>query len=311
MKNLFLALILLTLLSSCDTKSISTATPIPSTIGTRISSSPANPITTTATKTQKPTHTRSAKSSPTDTDIPSATATIIVKQKPSPTVFVVVKEYLDCDLEEMSRICNDEILQLEFEYPSEWGVIQTTFREGWKSGYLYEYSFQNEDGNQIGGIFAGGRSHDFSEGRGSFITDFKGFASDYTPCQGTSAIICYEIKPGIIFEILASSGTAMCDPGPGHIGYPKAVVKINLPENEKINGFVFARKILSTDLRNDLGAIIGIKDHGIIMPTNCTDKSIEAYDQKITEIADMISLDSQTTQNLNELFELVNTLVYK
>ena len=70
--------------------------------------------------------------------------------------------------------CRDEILGIEFAYPLPWGSIEAELRPGGYSGTIYTYHF-----NPTGDLYpyAGGLSADFSEGRGGWYTDFRGYGT--------------------------------------------------------------------------------------------------------------------------------------
>ncbi len=249
--------------------------------------------------------------SPLPTPIPFAPPSPL----PVPTRKKSIQLNLDCTQEEQSIKCHDPILRMTFEYPAEWGEIRAGFGEGGYSGYAYGYGFQNENSEQTAGIRAGGRSRDYSEGRGGIITDFKGLDFPDEPCQIDwpyhSTIVCYEIKPGVIFEVRASPGEHVCYPGPGVAGGAISVIKIDLPTNSKINGFLFADRFLSDELENALYGILETDQGGQF--TNCTEESYAEYDRKILEIRDMITsgnLDSESEANLNELLDLAGSIVF-
>jgi hypothetical protein len=69
----------------------------------------------------------------------------------------------------------DETLDIEFEYPIAWGAIEVDLRAGGYTGYAYDYFFSGTTPAQVGLLAAGGRSKDFSEGRGGMPTDFSGY----------------------------------------------------------------------------------------------------------------------------------------
>ena len=147
------------------------------------------------------------------------------------------------------------------------------------------------------------------------LTDYKGFEFSNEPCLANwpeaSTLICHEIKPGVIFEILAPIGEQLCPQGLIRVTDVTAVVKIDLPTNSKINGFLFADRFLSDELRNELYEILETDQGGQF--TNCTEESYAEYNRKIEEIRDMITsgnLDSESAANLNELLDLASSIVF-
>ena len=237
--------------------------------------------------------------------IPTSTPTLTA------TAYVIEHARLDCQVKGNYRLCSDSVLDMEFEYPSDWGFIETLFRPGLTSGYAYEYKFFDKSHQQIRGIQAGGRSSDFAEGRGAMITDFKGYVyPDLNPCEIFSPRVCYEIKPGVVFKLAAISGAEMCLPEPRSVTSPTAIVEIVLPENPKINGFIFTWNFVPQDLTKELNDILGLKEFWGF--ENCTQESIQAYDQKLNELFEAIASNKttgETRRNLNKMLHMAESIV--
>jgi hypothetical protein len=239
--------------------------------------------------------------------IPTSTPTL------TPTAYIIETAWLDSKVKGNYRLCSDPVLDMDFEYPSDWGFIETQLRPGLTSGYAYEYNFFDDDHQRIKGIHAGGRSSNFAEGRGAMITDFKGYIyPGLNPCEIFSPRVCYQIKPGIIFKLAAISGAEMCVPEPRPVTSPMAIVEIVLPENPKINGFIFAWNFLPEELTKEFDDILGLNPDRIF--NNCTEESIRSYDQKLNELFEAIASNKttgETRKNLNKMIHLAESIVVK
>lgn len=237
--------------------------------------------------------------------MPTSTPTL------TPTAYIIETARLDCQVKGNYRLCSDPVLDMEFEYPSDWGFIETLFRPGLTSGYAYEYKLFDNDHQQIRGIQAGGRSSDFTEGRGAMITDFKGYIyPDLKPCEIFSPRVCYEIKPGVVFKLAAISGAEICMPEPRPVTSPVAIVEIVLPGNSIINGFIFAWNFLPEELAKEFDGILGLNPERVF--NNCTEESIQAYDQKLNELFEAIDSNKtsgETRRNLNKMLDLAESIV--
>ena len=103
---------------------------------------------------------------------------------PSPTItleplihepVLISRGILNCSPLGAFTKCMDDVLNIEFEYPTTWGEIEAVLRTGGYSGYAYDYFFGGKTIAETEPLVAGGRSKDFSEGRGGMSTDFAGY----------------------------------------------------------------------------------------------------------------------------------------
>lgn len=104
----------------------------------------------------------------------------------------------------------------------------------------------------------------------------------------------------------------MCYPFPGFIGQPVVWVKIDLPGNPKINGFIFAWNFLPEELANEFNEILGLRENWGF--ENCTEETIQAYDQKLNELFEAIASNKttgETRRNLNKMLHLAESIVVK
>ncbi len=115
---------------------------------------------------------------PTSTHVPTLTLTAIPTTPPEPAIpqpCLISKGILSCTPIGTFARCVDDVLDIEFEYPSIWGEIEAELRTGGYSGYAYDYYFDGKTIAETEPLVAGGRSVDFSEGRGAMPTDFAGY----------------------------------------------------------------------------------------------------------------------------------------
>ncbi len=145
-----------------------------------------------------------------------------------------------CVTEAGLTLCRDPFLHIDFAYPSLWGeILQGDLRP--EAGAVYTYEI-------LGSLGAEGRSGAFVPPLGSGLTAFPGFISDILPerCQQFyPAQICQEIQPQVVLVLVFPRARAICEPAPGDLSSPLAILALNLPEHPSINGFVFYRGFLS------------------------------------------------------------------
>jgi hypothetical protein len=90
---------------------------------------------------------------------------------------LISKRKLNCSSLGIFKKCVDDVLNIEFEYPTTWGEIEAALRTGGYTGYAYDYFFGGKTIGETEPLVAGGRSIDFSEGRGGMSTDFAGYGN--------------------------------------------------------------------------------------------------------------------------------------
>ena len=162
---------------------------------------------------------------------------------------------LDCLPVGVFSRCVDEVLNIEFEYPSSWGEIEAVLmRTGGYAGYAYDYHFGGKTHAETEPLVAGGRSLDFAEGRGGMPTDFGGYGHIYaqfkkSACDSRwndSNPVCREVTGDTAWMIRFPNATVMCE---GDVGswttMPVFRIEVNLLENPTIDGFVFEAPFFS------------------------------------------------------------------
>ena len=136
--------------------------------------------------------------------------------------------------------CYDGLLHMSFQYPRFMGkLFSTELRLGGYSGVAYNYRFE-------GGDFAGagGRSRDFSEGRGRFYSDYGG-GDPGDLCGGFAATLCFPVRDGVFAAILLPNAEWLCESSMGLNAQPMMLLLVDLPEQPVINGFVFVSSLLT------------------------------------------------------------------
>lgn len=140
--------------------------------------------------------------------------------------------------------CYDDLLNMTFRYPAFMGrILFTQLRTGGYSGYAYEYAFDNRESG------GGGRSRDFSEGRGPMYTDQNGF-TDYATkdiCSGWVAAMCEELGPGALRIVILPQAEWLCSDAMMFQRFPRGILVLDLPQHPLINGFSFTFPLLSDD----------------------------------------------------------------
>jgi hypothetical protein len=247
-------------------------------------------------------------------------STFIPPPSPSPIPpNIISKVQLICTPQSDFAKCTDHTLKVEFEYPAIWGNIEAVLRTG-DTGYAYSYTFDALSVEQASVILAGGRSKDFSEGRGGMITDFKGFGdnSSQTRCASVREFIpiCHEIKLNVVLLLDFPEARSICDPVPGTLYSPIAILDINLPTNPVINGFRFVSPFLSghsleklnADLRETLGYAL---ETG---PTSCDDSSRAEFDRRINDLIEKImagTVDQGTSDNIATIEHIAQSIIFQ
>ena len=252
----------------------------------------------------------------------SPTPTNLQTQHPTPTLAPSITPtlwhpifYPECNPNDTVQICFDELLKMEFSIPLEWGEIEAMLREGWDTGLAYFYTFDSSVE-----VEAGGRSADFAEGRSGTLSDFMGFSqsSKEDRCgHYYYAEICDDVQPEVYLYFLFPQAYALCYGGPHALSEPYMLVAINLPANDKINGFVFTGNMLAGDTRTsyeeDLDLLIGPYEEEINLPTyqGCDENGSEIFDQQIQLLIEDVragEVDPETLVNIEVWLQLARSI---
>ncbi|MGC1376404.1 MAG: hypothetical protein WA821_09280, partial [Anaerolineales bacterium] len=196
------------------------------------------------------------------TDPPTATPGVIVTPPPRATS----DGKLTCaPVSKSTDRCVDEVLQVVFEYPAAWGAITAHLRKSAMTGYAYDYTLNGKSISDSAPFMAGGRSKDFTEGRGGMPTDFAGYGQGglQVPagCDSDwhkSFALCKAVGPNVAWMIDLPSAASLCANagGPGFSLTPIFRIEINLPKNPSINGFVFQAPFISAQFADRLKSVL-------------------------------------------------------
>lgn len=216
--------------------------------------------------------------------------------------------------------CVDGILNIKFEYPTIWGEIEAELRTGGYTGYAYDYYFGEKTIAETEPLVAGGRSIDFSEGRGGMSTDFAGYGDAGLQIkEGCDASwqdlfpICQKIGTDVTWMIRFPNAKYICENSPGFYTTPVFRIEVNLPNNSTINGFVFEAPFLSehffNQVKNDLYPLLGLGSD--MAPTKCGEVNQQAFDAQIISFIEKINAnttDDETQRTLDELIHLATSI---
>jgi len=219
--------------------------------------------------------------------------------------------------------CVDDVLNIEFEYPAVWGEIEAVLRTGGYTGYAYDYFFGGKAIAETEPLMAGGRSIDFSEGRGGMSTDFSGYGDAGLQKKGScdSSMndlfpLCQKVEPDVTWMIRFPNAKYICESAPGFYSTPVFRIEVNLPSNLRINGFVFEAPFFSEQfskqIETDLYPLLGLGSD--MVPTKCDDVNQQAFDAQLKVFIERISnklADGETLKKLGELTHLATSIVFR
>jgi hypothetical protein len=197
-------------------------------------------------------------------------------------------------------------LALDFVYPTIWGEILRGDLRPEGPGALYTYEVQ-------GSLRGEGRSGDFIPPLGSGIMAFPGFFSDLHSerCrQFSPAQICEAVQPEVVLVLAFPTAREICDPDPGDLFSPLAILAVNLPEHPSINGFVFYGSFLSAAQEARLAEY---RDTLLDLPDGrgCTNFLRSRFNVRMLEMIAGVRndrLDGITAENVNRWFALGESL---
>lgn len=264
---------------------------------------------------------------PTHTLYPTSTFTSAPTSTPQPLADqskLISKGKLNCSPFVTFTKCVDNVLNIEFEYPNIWGEIEAVLGTGGYTGYAYSYYFGGKTIAETEPLVAGGRSVDFSEGRGGMSTDFAGYGD--TGLQEKKEAcdskwqdmfpICQKIAPNVTWMIRFPNANFICDSPPGFDTTPVFRIELNLPSKSTINGFVFEAPLFSEQFNNqvksELYPLLGLSSD--MAPTKCDASNQQEFDSQLKVFTERITnrtADSETLKNLDELIHLAKSIVFR
>ena len=264
---------------------------------------------------------------PTRALYPTSTFTSVSTLTPQPIgdqSKLISKGKLNCSPLGTFTKCVDDVLNIEFEYPTIWGEIEAVLGTGGYTGYAYTYYFDGKTIAETEPLVAGGRSIDFSEGRGGISTDFAGYGD-----KGLQYIskacdsewndlfpICQELTTGVAWMIRFPNAKYICNSPPGFYTTPVFRIEVDLPNNPKITGFVFEAPLFSEQfdkqVKSELYPLLGLDSD--MRPTKCDETNQKVFDSQLKVFIERIiskSADSETLKNLDELIHFATSIVFR
>lgn len=235
----------------------------------------------------------------------------------------ISKEKLNCSSLGIFTKCVDDVLAIEFEYPTAWGEIFAELRTGGYSGYAYDYYYGGKTIAETEPLVAGGRSKDFSEGRGGTSTDFGGYGDtgmqlkeSCNPSLKDLFPICEQVIPDVTWMIRLPNAKYICNSSPGFYTTPVFRIELNLPNNPTINGFVFEAPFWSekffNQIKGDLYPLLGMGSD--MFPKKCNEADKQAFDNQlalILESIEMGKIDKETQQLINEVIHMAKSIKFR
>lgn len=237
---------------------------------------------------------------------------------------IISREKLNCVVNNHSAICVDNLLNIEFDYPINWGEIETELRTGGYTGHAYDYYFGGKTIAENEPLVAGGRSIDFSEGRGGMSTDFAGYGDKGLQFKGEVCDsnwnnvfpICQDVNGNVAWMIRFPKASYICESPPGFYTTPVFRIEVNLPTNSKINGFVFEAPFYSeqflNQVKDDLYPLLGLGSD--MLPTKCGELDQLAFDNQLKSFLEKINtrtIDDQTQRKIDELIHLATSIRFR
>jgi hypothetical protein len=240
---------------------------------------------------------------------------------------VISEDILDCTPAGTFSHCADDVLGIEFEVPASWGQIETRLRTGGLAGFAYDYYFDGKPLAETEPLGAGGRSVDFSEGRGAMPTDFGGY--DHPGSQRTDACaasgewfsnsypVCKQVSDRVAWMIRFPNADVLCAEGLGNwTTAPVLRIEVYLPDNPTINGFVFEAPFLSegfaAQMDQDLYPLLGARLHE--RASKCDEASRQAFGAQRAAMIESIlnrTADAETLENVDELIHLTESIMIR
>ena len=275
---------------------------------------PPPQITATAQPTiSTPTPPPVPSNTPEPTAIPATPTPLPSPTKPIPTV---VRSTIECTIiDDTYSYCTDHLLNIEFELPTNVGVITSTLVDRnvdpiiapyWPGfvGHTYYYTFENyPHATNFENLDTVGWGDDFS-----YASDAGILSTKFTGCSG--ATICEEISPNLLIKLHFPNAHQLCEPSPGMTYVAYGVVVLHLPENPHINVFYFTAPTISQEVNDELVEILfNWETH----ERNCSEETKEQFNLKLEEIVTQIeqeTLDETSLHNIRMLYHIANSIQF-
>ena len=240
----------------------------------------------------------------------ATSAAVATSTPPVAPTITTINSKPDCIPGSTYTHCHDKVLAISYDYPSAWGEIGARYFNGGYAGHGYQYDFGQPDAM----VWAGGRSRDFSEGRGGFYTDFRGYEpgplAAQAFCQTYRALVCREVAPGVVLLMSIPLSAFVCSTDDGFVDAPIGIVAINLPQHATITGFAFAQRFVAAPVWAQLSGLLDIDgpDRGARCRAAAAQQQYDAQVQSLLAALQSGTADSVTQRNYNQLLRLAQSI---
>ena len=210
---------------------------------------------------------------PTATDIPTQTPTLISNSQTESIIHqpkLISKWNLKCSSLDKFTQCVDDVLNIEFTYPANWGEIEGVLRTGGYSGYAYDYYFDGKSISETEPLVGRWKKQRFFQKVGvacpRILPGMEIKACNYKkscdPILKDLFPYCQKVSSNVTWMIRIPNSQYICESAPGFYTTPVFRIEIDLPENRMINGFVFEAPFFSekfsNEIENELYPLLGL-----------------------------------------------------
>lgn len=233
--------------------------------------------------------------------------TVTPSVTPTKSAFVHSQFFPKCDRQGSLLVCSDYVIDIQFSYPSRWGMLISDLFSHDNDGSQYSYRF---DGN---GMSGNGKSPDYHHAtEASFSTMFACSKPNHC-CEKEiyqNGNDCRQINDNKFIATVYPEIQSICEPIGGTVFSPLMVVGINLPPGHPVSEMVFYSRFLSTKATDQLFEPLG----GVYMDqSKCNDpaardeftRRVEVLAQKVNEG----SLDEESRYLIKGIQDFANSIV--
>lgn len=211
-----------------------------------------------------------------------------------------------CSQEDYYLQCTDSLLNLQYKYPSRWGLVNAELVNGSCGGLYYSYRFDRPNS----GVEGGGVSADYcNQMGGNLFSLFKGFQPGQGCNEFPQARDCQQITDWVVIGTFYPDFRSICEPGPGTITMPVMIIGMSIPGDHPVAGLVFTADFLSIKGTDQLYEPFG----GVLINTGkCLDpKTEEIYTQLVEDISNQVRLgtfDEETNYKVKGIIDFANSI---
>jgi hypothetical protein len=230
---------------------------------------------------------------------------------PVPSKYITTTGYLSCERLDAVYQCRDTILSVTFEYPVTWGEAKASLGSSTAEGaynYAYGMSFAHKAGMYTGGQ---GKWNGGSGMGGSFNT-FQGggrFDSAKEICAYQTEYVCIWPHSNVLLQLHVPGADEICRGPSMDYDYPgMARLMLNLPDNNKIGGFIFVTPFISSPTVRDMDMVLEVQNG---KGNKCDDATRALYDAKRDALVEAVrtgTADEDTMRAVNDLRAMAESI---